>query len=95
VRSGGNMLRFTFESFFKDKKELREEVAHLLWQIDNLWPSGFHDLNWVKEKSDRAFVKLNGGAKRQSLESANTSTNTQWEKNNERNNKKTYILLSR
>lgn len=55
------MLRFTFESFFKDKKELREELAHLLWQIDYTWPSDLHDLNWVKEKADRAFVKLNGG----------------------------------
>lgn len=61
------MHRFTFESFFKDKKELREEVAHLLWQIDHLWPSGFHDLNWVKEKADVSLVKLNGGALRHSL----------------------------
>lgn len=64
------MLRFTFESFFKDKKELREELAHLLWQIDYTWPSDLHDLNWVKEKADRAFVKLNGGAQRQSLTAA-------------------------
>jgi hypothetical protein len=56
------MLRFSFESFFKDKKELREEIAHLLWHIDYLWPSSFHDLDWVKEKSDKAFIKLNGGA---------------------------------
>jgi hypothetical protein len=63
------VLRFTFESFFKDKAELREEIARLLWQIDYIWPSSTCPayLDWVKEKSDKAFVKINGGAQRQSL----------------------------
>jgi hypothetical protein len=64
------MLRFNFESFFKDKAELRAEIADLLWQIDYIWPSNVsvQQLAWVKEKSDRAYIKLNGGARRQSIE---------------------------
>ena len=63
------MLRFNFESFFKDKAELRAEIADLLWQIDYLWPSSIsvQQLAWVKEKSDRAYLKLNKGARRQSI----------------------------
>lgn len=66
------MLRFTFESFFETKAELRDEIAHLLWQIDYTWPLGMYpkQLDWMKEKTDGSFVKLNGGARRQSMEMA-------------------------
>jgi len=64
------MFRFSYESFFETKAELREEIAHLLWQIDNTWPMGMYpqQLSWFKDRINTAVVKLNGGARRQSID---------------------------
>jgi|WetSurMetagenome_2_1015567.scaffolds.fasta_scaffold206702_3 hypothetical protein len=64
------MFRYTFESFFKTKEELREEISNLLWKIDHTWLMGLYpkQIDWIKEKIDGSFVKLNGGAIRYSCE---------------------------
>jgi hypothetical protein len=57
------MFKFTFESNFKDAKELREEIVDLLWKIDNVWPTQFAkpNIDWIKEKTDRSLLKIEGG----------------------------------
>jgi hypothetical protein len=60
------MYKFSFESTFESKKELEEEVKNLLWQIQHTWP--FHLSNKNMTDTDQAWVKLNGGSRRQKTE---------------------------
>ena len=64
------MFRFNFESVFLTKDELRAEVEHLLWRIDHAWPVLMlsEQIDWIRQRTDEAWIKINGGARRQSLE---------------------------
>ena len=60
------MYKFSFESTFENKKELEDEIKNLLWQIQRTWP--FHLSNKNMTDTDQAWVKLNGGSRRQKTE---------------------------
>jgi len=64
------MIRFTFESVAESKQELRDEVAHLLWQIDHTWPLQFDmtDMKWTRSRIDEGWLKRNGGLRKQQIE---------------------------
>lgn len=70
------MFQFTFDTSVENKKELRDEIAHLLWQIDFLWPSYLSNkqIDWIKEKADQSFLKLNGGHMRHAIKVVDNKT---------------------
>lgn len=64
------MFKFKFESVFDSKEELRNEIKNLLWKIDHTWPQQFcsNQLKWIKTRIDEEVVKINKGARKQSIE---------------------------
>jgi hypothetical protein len=65
------MFKFTFETVFVNKAELRAELADLLWKIDHTWPMGWYEskIGDVKAGVDESHLKRNGGMKKWSVES--------------------------
>ena len=64
------MFKFTFETVFKSKAELQEEIKNLLWQVEHTWPAMLieNQTDWIKKKVDQGWIKINGGYKRQRFE---------------------------
>jgi len=70
------MFIFSFESVFETKEELINEINNLSWQINHTWPvSLYNDIKYVKEKTDKEFIKLNKGTLKQTLDKYSKNKN--------------------
>jgi hypothetical protein len=66
------MFKFTFETVFVNKNELREELVDLLWKMDHTWPMGWYEgkIGYVKTGVDQSYLKRNGGMKKWAIDSS-------------------------